>query len=502
MPNPLDRFATPTAQQTAAPVQAAPEPDRSVGQYVGEMVGNVPTSAANVAGDLWEAISSPVETAKMIGGAAVGAAQLLKDERGIPSRDTFGDHRATAEAVGGHYSDRYGGGDEFLDSLRTDPVGVALDGLGLVTGGAGAAARIPGVAGRVARAVASVDPVAAGGRAVSRTMGARRGPQAPSNKEFVADAPTPDQLQGQASNLFEAAEKSGVRFKEGYYSKFVDDVVGRMVSEGADKILSPKISRVADILAESKGGAPGIQQMAILRRQFSNAAGSADRAEARLGAIAVDLVDEFVESGAGHAGGQLSEARDLWSRLKKSEIIDVAIENAGAAQAGIEAGLRNEFRTLYKARASRKMKGFTDAELAAVKAVAQGNFSSNVLRRIGSLGGGLDQGRNMMNLMMGTAGGALIGGPLGAAAVPLAGYAAAKLSKSQTAKRAALARAIAARGKTPKQAAVAPPPSAISGLPQQAIAASIRQYPPGSVPAAAAAGVGAQNAYDPWRRRP
>ena len=113
----------------------------------------------------------------------------------------------------------------------------------------------------------------------------------------------------------------------------------------------------------------------------------------------VDLVDDFVESGAGSVGGSLTEARGLWSRLKKSELIDHAIENAQAAQAGIEAGLRNEFRGLWRARKSKKMRGFTDVEMAAIKAVAQGNITSNVLRRIGSLGGGLDQGRNMLNMM-------------------------------------------------------------------------------------------------------
>ena len=83
--------------------------------------------------------------------------------------------------------------------------------------------------------------------------------------------------------MFEAAEKSGVRFQPTYYDKFVDTALSRMVDEGADNILTPKISRISDVLETSKGRAPSIQQMAIVRKQFSNAAGSADRAEARLG---------------------------------------------------------------------------------------------------------------------------------------------------------------------------------------------------------------------------
>ena len=466
-------------------------------EYLGEMASNIPGSAAQVGGDLWSAVSSPIDTAKAIGGAALGAGQLAKDALSIPSPGLFGEHRDAARAVGDYYGERYGGGQEFLDSLRTDPVGVGLDVGGLVTGGAGAAARLPGVAGRLARAITHADPVAAGGRALGQLQ-AQRGPRVPSRREFVADAPTPAQMQTQASTLFEAAEKSGVKFQPKYYAKFVRDTLARMVAEGADKILSPKISRISDVLEASKGRAPSIAQMAILRKQFGNAAGSADRAEARLGSIGIDLVDDFVESGASHVGGQLSEARTMWGRLKKSEIIDTAIENAQAAQAGVEAGLRNEFRGLWRARGSKKMRGFSASELNAIKAVAQGNFASNVLRRIGSLGGGLDQGRNMLNLAVGSGACAMVGGPIGAAVVPLAGYAAARASKAGTQNRAALARAIAARGETPKQSTVPRQKTALDQFLDQGMA---RRYKRGTVPIAAPVAVGAERSQQGTRRK-
>lgn len=268
------------------------------------------------------------------------------------------------------------------------------------------------------------------------------------------------------------------------------------LDEGADSILTPKVSRVADVLEQSKGRAPSIAQMAILRKQFGNAAGSADKAEARLGSIGVDLVDDFVESGASAIGGSLKEARGLWSRLKKSEMIDNAIENAQVAQAGVEAGLRNEFRALYKARNSKKMRGFTKDELAAIKSVSEGNFGANVLRRIGSLGGGLDQGRNMLNLAVGSGAGAMVGGPVGAAAVPLAGYAAARASKKGTQNRANLARAIAARGEVPKQASV---PRKKTALNQFLAQGAARRYKRGTLPIAGPVAVGAERSQDPWR---
>ena len=429
------------------------------------------------------------------------AVSYYKDALGVPSPGLLGEHRPAARAVGDFYSQRYGGFDEIADSLRTDPAGVMLDVAGLVTGGAAAGARLPGTAGRLAQAIVKADPIAAGGRAVvaggRAAETAYRGHRStPTKAQFIADAPTPEALQRQGSALFEAAEKSGVRFKAGPFGEFADTLLARLVDEGADPVLSPKISRVADILEKSKTRAPSIAQLSILRRQFSNAAGSADRAEARLGGIAIDALDDFVESGASAVGGDLKAARVFWSRLKKSELVDAAIENASTAQGGLEAGLRAEFKTLWRARGSKRMRGFTTDELDAIRAVAQGNFAANILRRIGSLGGGLDASRNMLNLMGGVAGGAAIGGPVGAALVPLAGHLAARASRAGTQTRADLARAIAARGEVPTPTS-APRTLVVDKLLAQGAA---RRYKRGAAPIAVPVAVGAERSQEGPRR--
>ena len=478
----------------------APEPqeERSALQYAGETLANIPDSAGRAIADLATALFNPIDTATAIGGAVTGGMQLMKDKIGVPTLGLLDDHRAEARAVGEHYADRYGGASEIADTIRTDPAGALLDATGLVTGGAGLAARAPGVAGRVARGVLNADPTAraisAAGQAVKDRL-----PKTPSNREFIADAPGPDQLRADAGKLYKEADASGVRFKSDYYDKFVDTSLAKMVDEGADPILSPKISRIADVLEKTKGTTPSLSQLAIVRKQFGNAAGSADRAEVRLGRIGVDMVDDFVEGGASNVGGTLKEARAIWSRLRKSEVIDTAIENAQVAQAGTEAGLRNEFRSLWKARGSKKMRGFTDAELDAIKAVSEGNLSANVLRRIGSLGGGLDASRNMLNLMGGVAGGAAVGGPVGAALVPVAGHLAARASRAGTKNRAALARAITARGETPKASTVPRQKTALDQFLEEGMA---RRYQPGTVPVAAPVAIGAERSRDPRYRGP
>lgn len=123
---------------------------------------------------------------------------------------------------------------------------------------------------------------------------------------------------------------------------------------------------------------------------------------------------------------------------------------------------RAEFKSIYRGivDGNRKYRGFTPDEAKAIKAVAQGNFTTNMLRRIASLSGGSGPQRAMQNLLQGGAvGGGIgfaLGGPAGAAigagVAPVAGQVAGRMATRGTQRRANLARAMAARGETPKQA--------------------------------------------------
>ena len=179
--------------------------------------------------------------------------------------------------------------------------------------------------------------------------------------------------------------------------------------------------------------------------------------------------------------------------MRKSETIDAAIEKATTAQQGVEAGLRAEFKSLYRAYVDKRphMRGWTKDEARALKAVSEGNFSTNVLRRLGSLGGGSGAQRNTLNLLVGGSAGAgaggMIAGPfgsaLGAAAVPMIGAAAQKMATRGTKNRADLARAAVARGEAPptgpgragrmaREAAMAP----ADAMPLAALMAGVSTY--------------------------
>lgn len=93
--------------------------------YAESMLGNIPESSLKFAQGVYEAATSPVETAKALGAAALSPMQ-------------------TAKAIGGYAAERYGSPQAALETFRTDPVGVLAD-ISTVAGGAGAALRRPGL---------------------------------------------------------------------------------------------------------------------------------------------------------------------------------------------------------------------------------------------------------------------------------------------------------------------------------------------------------------------
>ena len=98
-----------------------------------------------------------------MGNVAVGGVQkLIPGEQG---KEKY------AEAVGQFVMDRYGGLDEFKRTLAEDPVGLLAD-ASTVLGGAGLAARAPGMIGKAARVSSRVgdiiDPINLAARGVTK----------------------------------------------------------------------------------------------------------------------------------------------------------------------------------------------------------------------------------------------------------------------------------------------------------------------------------------------
>jgi hypothetical protein len=126
-----------------------PASRRSWSDTFGEAVSNLPTSAGKFGREMYEAVTSPIQTATNILDLGAGALQnitpkVVKDFVNRFDTNPDASKRAveTANAAGGFYAKRYGTVDGFKEALATDPVSVIGDFSALLSGGAGALTRV------------------------------------------------------------------------------------------------------------------------------------------------------------------------------------------------------------------------------------------------------------------------------------------------------------------------------------------------------------------------
>lgn len=155
------------AQQQQQPSEV-PGPRRSWSDVPGEALINLPSSAVKFAGGLYEAVTSPVQTAKGLLDLGAGALQnitpqVVKDFVNRFETNPEAAQRAVgvANAVGGEYAKRYGSVEGFKEALATDPVGVASDFSTLLSGGAMATTKAaPAASKALSTAAAYTNPAA------------------------------------------------------------------------------------------------------------------------------------------------------------------------------------------------------------------------------------------------------------------------------------------------------------------------------------------------------
>jgi hypothetical protein len=229
-----------------------------------------------------------------------------------------------------------------------------------------------------------IAPAVMGARGTPRMAPRQTGDYTPTRM----DVPTTEQLKAASREAYGAAKESGVMVPAKGYSEALDGIKKMATEEGVDKTLHPKSSAVLARLDEASGKDLTLQEAETLRKIALDAEDDLNPVtrqptpDARLAGKIVDELDEKIDALATNA-----PARALWSRSKRSEMIDRAIHRAeiraGAhyTQAGMEHALRQEFKQL--ALNERRMRGLTKEQRAAVEKVAKGGVLENSLRNIG-----------------------------------------------------------------------------------------------------------------------
>lgn len=160
--------ATRLAQIASSMMPKQPGP-MTAGEVATSAVRNLPSSFGNLIGNIVEAVSSPIQTAKSVLDLGAGILQNVLPESLVQAVGEDKASREVAKKVGQFYVDRYGSVEGAKKAIAEDPAGVLADVSTVLTGGAMAAPRA--VAQPIARAASLVDPLAIAGRA---TLGTAR----------------------------------------------------------------------------------------------------------------------------------------------------------------------------------------------------------------------------------------------------------------------------------------------------------------------------------------
>lgn len=297
-------------------------------------------------------------------------------------------------------------------------------------------------------------PMSVASRAGVGWAGVPKDALAPATAAKVA-APSTEELGDMARLAYKRAEDAGLAIKPESFNRMVAGIVYKAKKEGIDPTIHPKATAAAKRLVQAVEDAnpKSLQELDTLRRVVKAAAGSTDADERRIARIMVDRIDDYLSNLKGTdvaagdatvAANSIMQARSLWSRMRKAEIIDDLFDKAKNAtganytQAGMETALRQQFRSL--ASNPKRMRGFTKDEQAAIRRVVRGGPIENVIRLIGKMAP-----RGVVSGGFGLGVGATLG-PVAGGAAMLAGEIARRGASAMTMKNANRASELVRRG--------------------------------------------------------
>lgn len=203
--------------------------------------------------------------------------------------------------------------------------------------------------------------------------------------------PEIDDLYQNKNNAYAAVDKSGFRYSAAQYDDLVNDIYRRVGADnidpnrdGAHKLAISMLDRLNNRSAPmSLGELDQLRQ--VIRRDVIDAGSKPDM---HFGELMLDAIDDFIAK----AGGSevIGAARSAHQTLRKSELLADAVEKAylNASSSGSGGNIDNALRQQIKQILTNpsKARGFTAAELAAMKKIVEGGGSvQGLLRLVGKL---------------------------------------------------------------------------------------------------------------------
>jgi hypothetical protein len=209
-------------------------------------------------------------------------------------------------------------------------------------------------------------------------------------KGIVSAAPTAEDLSKSATRLYEATKNSGTAFKPAAFGAEMNQIGSDLRGLGYHPKLHPDIKVALQELQNTKRP-KDMLELQSLREFIANAQNSDNPKERMLATVLKDKFDDYiVNAGPEAIASKTSEgaktwqqARETYSKLRKSETFTNMLERAELDKAGmgVEKSLTNQLRALAKD--PKKMRLFTADEQAAITQAAKGGNVQNILSQFG-----------------------------------------------------------------------------------------------------------------------
>ncbi len=210
--------------------------------------------------------------------------------------------------------------------------------------------------------------------------------------------PTNPELRAASQKAYQAADDAGVIFTPQGMQRAQTAIQDDLAKAAFLPANQPKVAAVLGEIEKAAGNNNTLSGLDQLRQMASNAYDPQNKASNKmLGKIINQLDDlvtkpatgEVIAKDAAAGSKAITEARDLWSRQAKSELLDTALVKAErrAASTGSGGNVDNAIRQNVRGILDNpnKTRGWSKDELAAAEAVVRGSPVQNAARLVGKL---------------------------------------------------------------------------------------------------------------------
>jgi hypothetical protein len=361
----------------------------SFGGPMGAVIGSMAVPAADAANALVNLLASPFTDRRLM--PASQAIQNLMTSAGVPAPP---ETQTPTERV--------------VSSGLEASTGVARTIPALISASTTAASPVTrGVAGQLAvapgtQAVVTPTAVMTGQTVTEATGNPLYGAAATLGTGFAGSVKRPqkeqalssDALNRIATDRYDQLQASGVQLKTDEFVDSMNSIAKGLRQEGYTPTGYPKITGAIQELT-STAQPKDWTEIQALRKMIRSGQTSMDPEERRLASILLDEYDNYlmtvpknaIASGDMKNAGELwSQARNSYSRMKKSEVFEdmlneAKLDRSKFTQSGEENSLAKQLRQLAKN--DKRMRLFTKEEQAAIEQAAKGGTAQNLLKFFG-----------------------------------------------------------------------------------------------------------------------